>query len=58
MGEAYLEKYLPDMDEYDMTRERKKECLRALNLIIGNFADRVFGLDSTQPAMEAASSEK
>lgn len=54
MNDAELEKYLPQMEQYEMTREQKMEFLRALNLVAVSFVDLAFDQDATQLTMEAA----
>lgn len=54
MPNSDLEQYLPDMEEFDMTREQKLEFLATLQLVVQTFVDRAWGIDSAQLAMRAA----
>jgi hypothetical protein len=51
-----FEKYLPYLDEFDISKEQKIELLKTLWNMMGTFVDIGWGVDSAQnasPAMKA-----
>lgn len=50
--EPDIEKYLPELDEFDMTREKKEEYIRELWKIMQHFVDQAFGLDPVQIVLD------
>ena len=45
MKKDELEKYLPFLDEYDMSHEQKMEFVEAMNLVVTKFVDLAFDSD-------------
>ncbi len=46
------DKYIPMLDEYDMTHQQKIEFIDALWNVMQSFVDRAFGVHPTQQVMK------
>ena len=46
------DKYIPMLDEYDMTHQQKIEYIDALWNVMQSFVDRAFGVHPTQQVMK------